>query len=857
MPVTITDFARAARQRATPAQAGRLAAFAGLTLGTGAVCAMLALYLTFAPSVPRFAGFDDFQPKLGARIYSADNQLIGEFAQERRIMVPAEDLPPLLFDAFMAAEDKRFRRHSGVDVLGIAQALGGKLLRPKEKLRGASTITQQVAKSLLASHQSYERATERSLGRKVREAILARHLEHTLSKDQILFMYLTQTFLGHKAYGVGAAAEHYFRKHVSELTIGEMATLAGLPQRPSDYSPVGRPEAARRRRAYVLRRMAEDGYITQAQRQAGAVEPLVAYGREEVFLQMAPHYTEQVRRQLIDRYGERAVLEDGLQVYTALNLQRQFTAQAAVARGLRALDRRQGFRGPIASLGVEKRAAFVASYRQSLKIDGAAQPTLLARERYLAFVTGIGSGGNSVQVDVAGLTGIIPLAAMRWARKPNPFERLDRHLLRDVRDAVMAGDIVWVSPTSRAALLEDPLAADDAQALSEAQPLFALEQDPISEAALVSIDASSAYVEVMIGGANFDESSYNRATQACREPGSAFKPVVYSAAIDKYDYSPSTQVDDKPIIFDDPNNQTRWKPNNAGEQFRGRLPMRTCFKDSINTPAVRVADAVGLDDILKNARRLGITTQLKRELGTALGSSCTTLMEMMNVYVTLNRMGERHEPVLIRRVVDRFGNVLDDHSAPQDPTLDWASRLERGWRKVVAPPQQVLDPASTFITVSLMRDAVNYGTGIGASRIGQQVAGKTGTTNDSFDAWFMGFTPNIVTGVWVGFDRNERPLGVGEGGGKTALPIWVDSMDNNLVDHSVSPARRLVDGTFAPPPGVVEVRIDPETAMLARPGEGRSVMEWYRAGTEPTEMAPDKAILNPVDIDMFKADAPF
>ena len=834
----------------------RLVAFAGLWGTSSLIIGITAMLLYFSPTLPEFTTVDDYQPKVGSRIYAADGQLIGEFAQERRVLVPASHIPPLLFRAFMSAEDKRFMRHSGIDYFGMVQAVFDKIRHPREKLRGASTITQQVAKSLLATHESYETATERSLSRKVREALLARHLENTLTKEQILYVYATQTFFGHKAYGVGAAAEHYFRKNVWDISLAEMATLAGLPQRPSDYSPVSRPEAAWNRRRYVLRRMYEDGYIDKDAYDAAAKEKISVYPRDELYLQIAPYYTEQVRRELIDRYGERAILEDGLRVFTSINLEVQAEAQGALDRGLKALDKRQGYRGPVGHADNAAQQEFVAKYRASLGLRGTTPMPLAQGSTYLALVTGFWPRGAAAEVNVAGTQGIIPLAAMRWARAPNPVERVDNHYIKDCRSALNVGDIVYVVPTNRDALRTDPHAAKVIDDVPVSNALFALEQDPIAQSAIVAVDPATGYITAQIGGYDFDESSYNRAVQACREPGSSFKPIVYSAAIDKFNYSASTQIDDKPLIYDDPTNAMRWKPNNAGEKFRGRLPMRTCLKDSINTPAIRIAEAVGIDDLLKNAKRMGLRSPLKRELGTALGSSCTTLLELTNVYVTLNQYGRRQDLVFIRRVVDRFGQVLEDNAAANDPTLDFTGRIDRAVIEATALPRRALDPQTAFLMTSLLKNAVESGTAVGASRMGQVVAGKTGTTNDSYDAWFMGFTKNLVAGVWIGHDKKERPLGVTEQGGRTALPVWVDFVQHALVDYTSVPPRPIVHGVFVPPDGVVRVAIDPETALLARPNSSRRVMEWYRAGSEPTDYAADKAVLNPSEIDVYGADAP-
>jgi len=386
--------------------------------------------------------------------------------------------------------------------------------------------------------------------------------------------------------------------------------------------------------------------------------------------------------------------------------------------------------------------------------------------------------------------------------------------------------------------------------------LFALEQEPIANAALMSVDPKTGYVKAQVGGYHFETSSFNRAIQACREPGSAFKPVVYSAAIDKLDFTPSTLIDDKPLIFDDARNAMRWKPKNAGEKFRGRLPMRTCLKDSINTPAIRLAQAVGIRDIIRNARRFGITTDLKSELGTALGSSCTTLNDLIKVYVALNQMGQRRDLIFVRRVIDRFGNVLEENSASSDPTAHFGTQLDRAYHELTKPTQRVLDPPSAYVMVSLLQNVVQSGTAMSAQALGIPTAGKTGTTNDSYDAWFMGFTEPLVTGVWVGHDQKERPLGMGETGGRTALPVWLSFMDKALRDYGGKRSKRLEVGEFSPPDGVVRVAIDPDTGLLARPGAVRVVDEYYRSGTQPTEFSPDENFLDPDSIDLYGADAP-
>ena len=853
----------------------RLGIFLALTGAVAGGALAVSIYTYYAPTVPEFHSIDDYQPRVGSRIYSLDNQLIGEFAEERRVLVPVEKIPIQLFNAFISAEDKRFRTHMGVDILGVMQAIFDKIRKPGSKLRGASTISQQVAKSVLVAYESYESATERSLVRKIREAILALRLEAVLTKDQILYMYVNEIFLGHKAYGVQAAAEHYFRKNVWELSIAEMATFAGLPQRPSDYSPFSRPEAAYARRKYVLRRMKAEGYINQEEHDTALAEELTVYPRRELYLEVAPYFTEHIRRELVHRYGERAVLEEGLQVYTTLNTEYQKAAQVAVNKGLHDLDERQGFRGPLAHLLTKEiREEFRAASRIELGLIEGQPLELNANQTYVAQVTGFTKKGRQAKIDVAGLSGFLPLAGMRWARTPDPTQRWDGHYVRDTRRALKVGDVITVKTTTRKALSRDTHGWEVLDTVPKKGKIFRLVQQPIAQGSLMSVDPKTGYVVALIGGYHFEESSFNRAIQACREPGSAFKPVVYSAAIDKLDYTPSTLIDDKPFIRTDDN--LRWKPNNAGQQFRGQLPMRTCLQDSINTPALRIADAVGIRDILRNAKRFGMKEKFydtpdcrvenppeecrfcffKPELGTALGSSATTMEELIKIYVVLNQYGERRELKYIRRVVDRYGTVLEDKSAPTDATSDFGTRLDRAYQGFAQPTERTLDPASAFVMVSLLENVVESGTGIGATALGVPVAGKTGTTNDSYDAWFMAFTKNLVTGVWVGHDTKERPLGSGEFGGRTALPIWLKYMDKALRDYRRSGSPRLAEGSFTPPPGVVRVNIDPETGLLARPESARVATEYYRAGTEPVDFTPDQVVLDPNEMDLFGADTP-
>ncbi len=812
------------------------------------VLAGYAVWKRYAPGLPVLCSLEGYNPKIGTVLYASDGQKIAEFAAEKRVLVSPGEIPALLVQAFVSAEDKRFYVHRGLDGWGVLQAVWGKIRRPEEKLRGASTITQQVAKSLLATGEGYASATERSLQRKIREALLAWQLEGCLSKQDILYVYLNQIFLGHRAYGVGAASQHYFHKTPAQLTLAEMATLAGLVQRPSDYSPVVRPEAAKARRGYVLGRMLKDGAITQQAYEVAMKEVLKVYPYEEIFLDTVPYYAEQVRKELVQRYGERTVLEEGLQVHTAVRMDQQRMADVAVDEGLRALDKRQGYRGPLMRLAhaVEARN-FVEAYKGVLGLSKDRIFTPQKNVLYAAVVRSISGDGLWAVLDVAGTEGVLPRAAMRWARVPEPMQRVDMHYVTDIHSVLSVNDVVAVRLTSREELLQDVHAQGDKASLVAPGVWYALEQDPQAQAALLSVDAETGDVVAEVGGFDFAQSHFDRSIQSCREPGSAFKPVVYAAAVDKLDYTASTLLDDKPLIFDDPDNATRWKPNNAGGDFKGTLPLRTCVKDSINTPALRVAEAVGIGDVIKTAQRLGIESALKHELGTALGSSCVTLKELVQVYAVLNQYGVRKPLRFIRKVLDRDGNVLEDHTHSSDAGVSMFSQMSRAYHEANTPPHEVLDPPTAFIMTSLLRNVVTGGTATGALALGVPVVGKTGTTNDSYDAWFVGYTPRTVTGVWVGHDTKERPLGVNESGGHTALPLFVSYMKQVLLYAK--------EGDFEVPEGVVSVNIDPETGLLARPGE-KAVTEYYRVGTEPVVVAQDKNVFDASSQNPYEVDTP-
>jgi penicillin-binding protein 1A len=800
----------------------RWALFAAIGLVNLAVVVAIAGYLHFARGLPEIPTLEEYRPPIVTEMISADGQIAGEFFAERRKVVPYERMPKRLLQAFVASEDQHFFEHAGVDWLGtLRAAVNTYVLR--RKVQGGSTLTQQTAKALLISAEGFEAGTRKNLRRKLREFILAKRLERAFTKEQILWMYLNGVYLGHHSYGVQAAAENYYRKNVEELSLEEAALIAGLPQAPSRYSPFSRPEAAKERRRYVLRRMHEEGMITAEERARAADAEVKVFGVDDVFRETAPFYVEHARRYVVERYGNDRLLADGLRVELAMDLEKQRAAQAAMLRGLMEVDHRQGYNGPVARVSGEERRALAA------RLARAWPPGSIAVDDYVVgIVAKVDDKAGLAEVEVGAAKGVLPISGMRWARKPNPEVYYPDALISRPSTAVKAGDVVLLRRVTHEELVrrETELGSGKPKDVPQADLLFSLEQDPKLQGALVSVDPWTGYVVAMVGGYDFEASEFNRAFQACRQPGSAFKPVVYSAAVEKLDFTPATILTDAPLVFRDAENS--WKPQNYGEDFKGDVTLRTALVNSMNIPAVKTAEALankfGIQVLADWSKGLGLTTPVKLELGTALGSSCVNLWELTNVYALFARYGEKRPSGFVKRVLDRDGNVLEDHSDWRDPWVPLEARLAAGFAEATRARERAMDERTAYIMVRLMREAATVGTGARAAALGKPAAGKTGTTNDSFDTWFMGFTHDLATGVWLGYDVNVTPLGRYETGGHAALPVWLDYTKAALAGRE--------QPEFAPPEGIVEVKIDPETGKPVA-ADGRGVVEPFKLGTEP------------------------
>jgi penicillin-binding protein 1A len=813
------------------------AVLVGLTAG---VVISAALYYRFSHGLPEIPRIDQYWPPIVTEIYTDDAVLAGEFYNERRKVVPYERIPKRLVQAFIASEDASFFDHQGVDFLGTARAAFKTLMRKASgsgSIQGGSTITQQTAKAVLISAEGYKISTERSVVRKIREAILAHRLEAALTKEEILYLYLNNVYLGHHSYGVQAAAENYYRKDVRDLSLAEMALIAGLPQAPSRYSPFLNPDAAKKRRAYVLRRMLEVGMISKREHDQANADQVKVYPVEDVFHEFAPYFVEQIRKDVVDRYSNVTLLNEGLRIFTTMDSERQRAAQEAMLLGLLEVDKRQGFRGPVLQLtGADEQRAFLEKSKKAMgdnKIEEG--------RYYVGLVTAIEPDGLMAELAVGPHRGKLPLLGMRWARKVNPVAYYPGSLISSVKSAVHVGDVVVVKAVAAKDLTDDrdqrlPKLEKN---LPENTTFFRLEQEPELQAALVSVDPHRQYMVAMVGGYDFDANEYNRAFQACRQPGSSYKPVVYSAAMELLGWTEATMIVDSPVVFDDPETQLRWKPENYSESFQGDVLLRTALVHSMNIPAVKTFASVGVGPMAQWAKRLGLSTPMNPDFSAALGSSCVYPYEMAGLYSTFNRLGEKKRTYLIRKVEDRFGRVLEDHTAYQDPWASFEDRVGAGYGALFEPSEQVISPETGYILTDLLRSVVKEGTGVGAQKLGKPAAGKTGTTNDSFDAWFAGFTRDLVTVAWVGYDLNPHPLGRYETGGRAALPIWLSYMKQALAG--------VPQPEFEHPPelDLVRRKVDLKTGKLASSGSRLTADMWFRRGTEPRDAQPEKNQVDP------------
>lgn len=754
-----------------------------ITIGT--------VYFYFAHDLPNIQSFEDYSPHVVSEVFSDDGTKMGEFWIEKRYLTPFDEIPKLVVEAFVASEDARFFEHRGVDVRGIGRAFYENL-KAGHVVQGGSTITQQVTKSILLTR-------ERSYVRKIKEAILATRMDRTLSKKEILEIYLNQIYLGNRAYGIEAAAQNYFNKELKELTIAEAAMIAGLTQAPATDNPVVSPRKAKERQTYVLRRMYDVDYITKDQMNTALNETLIIYASDldkDFNNKYAPYYTEEIRRMMIDKYGEKAVYEGGLKIHTPANIEMNQAAQKAVQHGLEALDHRRGYRGPTASLTEDEIPAFLESEHKAAlnaKYNGRiiipeteeekaikAGPTPLNKDDfYKAVVTGFGDNGRSIEIKVGHNSGKITADGYRWAWGyfgGRPSARLK------------IGDVVMAK-------------------ITDTDGEYSLFQIPKAQAALFSMIPQNGFVKAMSGGFDYRYSEFNRATQALRQPGSSFKPIIYASALDK-GYTYSHPVLDSPVVFKV--GDEIWTPKNYGGKFSGNTTFESNLVYSRNVPTVKIANSVGTHYITAYARKLGLTNYFYKYLSMSLGANSVYLQEMVTMFSTIANHGRKPERILITKVEDSKGNVIEEYTPPEEPlppsvaylksestdpkSTELNSTLFEANKKFIEtdnlqlseeelrvlygkaiPDGYVMTPKTAYLICNLLQQVVKRGTGARVQALDKPVAGKTGTTNDETDAWFIGFVPELAAGVWVGHDV-KKSLGRGEQGGRTAAPIFLEYM---------------------------------------------------------------------------------
>lgn len=785
--------------------------FVVLTLVSGVFVLFGTLYIlySYGRDLPDYKQLANYEPPVVSRVYAGDGSLIKEYAREKRLFVPIFAIPPKVIQAFISAEDQNFYTHIGVDFKGLLRAVlvNIKNVITGRRLVGASTITQQVAKNFLLS-------SEVAFERKIKEAILSYRIEQTFNKNQILELYLNEIYLGQNSYGVAAAALNYFGKSLDDLELEEIAYLAAVPKGPNNYHPKRRYNAAVGRRNWVLGRMEIEGYITEGERDLAAINKLVTVNAGKARVFQANYFAEDVRRELKKTYGDTELYEGGLAVRTSLSPRLQSIAENELKNGLIVYDRRHGWRGPLKNidlfavpytswkkdflkinipLGINNwRHAVVLEVREDVAVI-ATKKALISSDTFegLPFET-------------------ISLKDVSWARKWLFGERRGP-AVRSMAEVLTQGDVIAVERIN--------------DKKNNIKKSYGLRQIPKVNGSLVALDPHTGRVLAMVGGFDFRRSEYNRATQAKRQPGSAFKPFVYSVALDN-GFTPSSLVLDAPFVIDQGFGNGKWKPRNSTSKFYGPSTLRLGIEKSRNLMTVRLAQNLKMEKVVEVAERFNITKGMPSLLSMSLGAGETTLMDLTAAYGMIVNGGKKIDPTLIDRIQDRNGKTIFKNDGRVCKTCNSESWGYQSEPELLDVRENVLDPVTAYQLVSMMEGVVQRGTGIRINALRRPLAGKTGTTDESFDTWFVGFSPDLVVGIFVGFDAPSS-LGRGEEGSSVAVPIFRDFMAKALRDDSPTP--------FRIPEGVRLVRVDPVTGLLATAGAKNTILEAFRQGSFPNE----------------------
>ena len=841
-----------------------IAASLGIIAGIAVITAVTWVFWTYGRDLPDYRQLAEYTPPVVTRVHAGNGALLAEYATEKRVFVPVEAIPEPVIQAFLSAEDKDFYEHFGIDLRALFRAVLTNIIQYGSGRRpiGASTITQQVAKNFLLSN-------ELSFRRKIREAILAIRMERAFTKNQLLGLYLNEIYLGLGSYGVAAAALNYFDRSLDQLTLAEIAYLAALPKAPNNYHPVRRYDAAIARRNWVLGQMYENGHISQNAMQQAMQEELEIRPRSGFDAAQAPFFTEEVRRQLADRFGSEALYTAGFSVRTSLDPGLQSIADRALVMGLEALDKRQGWRGPLGRLEEAEDDIGLALSRW--------QDTM-PENRFPALVVAVRDDGASVLVKQGGTggtgitPGFVPFSLANWAYPPRDEQGVRPPPVTSMRQVVRIGDVIIVQ---RPDTVPDRIAKMPPSAPPLTDDSWALGQIPLVEGALVALDPHTGRVLAMTGGYNPNISEFNRATQAQRQPGSSIKPFVYLAALDA-GFSPTTRILDAPLVIDQGPGLPKWKPANYTRKFYGPSIMRQGIEQSRNLMTARLALRLGMPVVQEYARRFGIDKDMPPLLSMSLGAGETTLLQLTAAYGMIVNGGAYIEPSLIDRIQNRWGETIARHDkrvcagcaisadlvAALTPRRQPVKQSSRADAEQVAPlpplledtRPKVTDPASAYQMVTMLEGAVRRGTGRGIGDVGFAIAGKTGTTNENTNAWFIGFTPDLVAGVWVGYDL-PRPLGKRETGSSAAVPIFKDFISAVMAtaDLQTGPEKSKAKQAavsarkqqrirsyqaglpFRRPDGVTLIPVNPFTGLRAAPGDSQQVLEAFKPGQRPPD----------------------
>ncbi|HTO09215.1 MAG TPA: PBP1A family penicillin-binding protein [Myxococcota bacterium] len=799
-----------------------LAVFAALMAGIG----LALFYVTILSDLPEINKLEDYHPNLITRVLDVDGNEVASFAKERRVIIPIEQVPKPVVEAFIAAEDGSFYEHTGLDYGGILRALWKNMF--EGHTQGASTITQQVAKTFLLT-------PERTYRRKLKDMVLARRIEQKLSKNDILYLYLNQIYFGAGAYGIEAAAQTYFGKSARDLQVHEAAVIAGLVPRPAEWNPHADPETAHKKQLEVLSRMVKQGFLQPDQREYWAAQPLVyAKTHWQERDSATAFFVEEVRRFLMDRFGGDEVLTGGLTVHTTLDVRQQIEAWKAIRRGLRDHDRRMGYRGPLKNVPEKEWAAL----EEEIGKTNSAPREPAEEDLYQGLVVALDDAAQKVTLATGPAPtdrALLALSDVSWAGAPDVNRDGISPRVSKVSQALHKGDLVQLEKSANG-------------------KGWVLYQKPLAEGAMLSVDLEKGELKTVVGGYSFASSEFDRALQSKRQPGSAFKPIVYAAALTR-GFTGATIVHDTAVVYDDDSSGQEWKPENYTEDFYGPITLRTALAKSRNAATIRVLSQIGLAPVQGMAKALGIESPMEMNLGLALGNSEVTLAELVRAYTAFATGGKVIDPVFVLEVRDRTGKVLaenvhllagqkepltppvgqggEESSGPSDADLDKVMEKLRAQVETKDAPGLPegfhLDPVDAYLMTDMLRAVVDEGTGTKVKALGRPVAGKTGTTNDLHDAWFIGFTPELAAGVWIGYD-SARNLGKNETGGRAAAPVFLDYMKGALADRPVQ--------EFPVPEGVVFARVDRATGLLAPTGDENAIFMPFREGAAPTEVSP-------------------